>query len=162
MPDYQKGKIYKIVSPHTDKIYIGSTTQPRLCQRLALHKGEFKNWQLGKVNRVTSFDLIELGDVEIILLESYPCNSKDELESRERYWYDLNKELIINKNRPFITEKERKQFFKEYREKNKETIKEYRKIKFNCECGSTNISYEHKKRHTESDKHQTYLMIQTL
>ena len=27
MPDYQKGKIYKIISNETDDVYIGSTTQ---------------------------------------------------------------------------------------------------------------------------------------
>jgi len=177
MPDYQKGKIYKIVSPHTDKIYIGSTTKQYLSQRLALHKGEFKNWQLGKATKVMSFDLIQLGDVEIILLETYPCNSKDELTSRERHWYDLNKELAVNKNRPSFTleekKKEQKEYYqnnyeyiqeknKKYREKNKETIKEYSLIKYDCECGSNDISYAHKKRHNRSDKHQTYLMIQTL
>jgi hypothetical protein len=90
---YQQGKIYKIVSPHTDKIYIGSTTKQYLSQRLAKHKSNFNNWQRDKGEKIYSFELIELGDVEIILLESYPCNSKDELTSRERYWYDLNKEL---------------------------------------------------------------------
>ena len=167
MPDYQQGKIYKIISPHTDKIYIGSTCRDFLSQRLAKHKNDFKDWQLGKVNKkVTSYNLIELGDVEIILLEKYPCNSKDELTSRERYWYDLNKELVINKSRPSISCDERKQSVKEYRESRKDELikysKEYRKIKYDCECGSKNISYEHKASHNKTDKHQTYLMIQTL
>ena len=114
MPDYQQGKIYKIISPHTDKIYIGSTTKQYLSQRLAKHKSGFKAWKLGKENKVNSYDLIELGDVEIILLETYPCNSKDELISRERHWYDLNKELSINKIRPHITYDEDLEFKKEH------------------------------------------------
>ena len=178
---YQQGKIYKIVSPHTDKIYIGSTTKQYLSQRLAKHKSDFKRWQQGKARNITSFNLIELGDVEIILLELYPCNSKDELTSRERHWYNLNKELVINKLRPSFTLEERKkeqkeyyqnnyeyiqEYYKKYRESRKDELiqysKEYRKIKFNCECGSKNISYEHKASHNKTDKHQTYLMIQTL
>jgi hypothetical protein len=181
MPDYQKGKIYKIVSPHIDKIYIGSTCKEYLSQRLAAHKGDFKKWQQGKINKVTSFDLIQLGEVEILLLETYPCNTKDELISRERHWYDLNKELVINKYRPHITYDElleskkedyinnkehysqlHRQWRQNNAEKKKEMDKKYHEIKFNCECGSNDISYAHKKRHNRSDKHQTYLMIQTL
>ena len=181
MPDYQKGKIYKIISPHTDKIYIGSTTKQYLSQRLVKHKSDFKRWQNNKATKVMSFDLIQLGDVEIILLETYPCNSKDELTSRERHWYDLNKELVVNKNRPSFTleekKKEQKEYYqnnyeyiqeknKKYRENHKDElikyIKKYGEIKFNCECGSNNISYAHKASHNKTDKHQTYLMIQTL
>jgi hypothetical protein len=185
MPDYQKGKIYKIVSPHTDKIYIGSTCKEYLSQRLAKHKSDFKVWLKNGKHNVTSYRLLELGEVEILLLETYPCNSKDELISRERHWYDLNKELSINKNRSSISNEEKIEFKNEHYIKNKEHYsqlhrqycenhkdeikqyrkeydKEYRKIKYDCECGSKNISYEQKSRHIKSDKHQTYLMIQTL
>ena len=41
---YNNGKIYKLVSNHTDKIYIGSTCKERLCQRLAKHKSNYKQW----------------------------------------------------------------------------------------------------------------------
>ena len=41
--DYKNGKIYKIVSDLTDKIYIGSTTQP-LYKRHSKHKGNYKQY----------------------------------------------------------------------------------------------------------------------
>jgi hypothetical protein len=46
---YQRGKIYKICSPHTEQIYIGSTTEKTLANRLAKHcaeyqKGLFTEW----------------------------------------------------------------------------------------------------------------------
>ena len=41
MPNYQNGKIYKLVSPHTDEIYIGSTVA-RLCKRFGNHKNLVK------------------------------------------------------------------------------------------------------------------------
>ena len=44
MPDYNKGKIYKIVSPNSDKIYIGSTIRP-LKERFWAH---MSNWRNGK------------------------------------------------------------------------------------------------------------------
>lgn len=37
MPDYSKGKIYKLCSNQTDNVYIGSTTQ-ELSFRLSDHK----------------------------------------------------------------------------------------------------------------------------
>jgi hypothetical protein len=186
MPDYQQGKIYKIISPHTDKIYIGSTIKQYLSQRLAKHKSGFKAWKLGKENKVNSYDLIELGDVEILLLEIYPCNSKDELISRERYWYDLNKELAVNKNRPHITYEEDLKFKREhyiknkehylkqaetYRElnqdaikknsdewyqKNKNRIKEKNSIIHKCECG-LEYTNQNKSRHMKTKIHLNLL-----
>ena len=38
MPDYQLGKIYKIVSEQDNKIYIGSTTQPSLACRMTKYR----------------------------------------------------------------------------------------------------------------------------
>jgi hypothetical protein len=35
---------------------------------------------------MSSFEIIEEGDYTIILIELYPCDSKDELFSRERFW----------------------------------------------------------------------------
>ena len=35
MPDYNKGKIYKIVDNTNNNIYIGSTCEPTLAHRLA-------------------------------------------------------------------------------------------------------------------------------
>jgi predicted GIY-YIG superfamily endonuclease len=39
MPDYQKGKIYKLWSPQGNEIYIGSTINP-LAKRLGHHKSQ--------------------------------------------------------------------------------------------------------------------------
>jgi hypothetical protein len=165
MPDYQQGKIYKLISPHTDKIYIGSTSEQYLSQRLRNHNKNFKSWQKGLHSNTTSFRLFELGDVEIILLESYPCNSKDELAARERHWIEQNKNLILNINIPSRKAKERYQVNKEKIkiriQNNKEHLDSYRKNNFECVCGG-NYLYHHKTRHIKSDKHQTYLMIQTL
>lgn len=62
---YNNGKIYKLISPHTDKIYVGSTCKERLCQRLASHRMNYKNWLKGEYSYTTSFKLFDLGDVEI-------------------------------------------------------------------------------------------------
>jgi predicted GIY-YIG superfamily endonuclease len=50
MPNYQNGKIYKICSSLTDKIYIGSTTN-YLVRRMSDHRSKYirkkKGHQLG-------------------------------------------------------------------------------------------------------------------
>jgi hypothetical protein len=151
MPNYQQGKIYKLVSPHTDYIYIGSTTKKYLCQRLGGHTTSFNYKIKTGLGSNSSHDLIQFGDVEIILLESYPCNSKDELHSRERYWIENTDNVINARKKPHITEEERHEYSLN------------RKLKrYNCICGSINISHGNKKEHEKTDKHQTYMMIQTL
>jgi len=94
MPNYQNGKIYKIESPQTDQIYIGSTTQ-KLCDRMTNHRSDFKC----RKGNCTSFKILEYGDAKIYLIELFPCNSKEELEAREGYWQKemRGKGLLINK-----------------------------------------------------------------
>ena len=45
---YQLGKIYKIVSSQTDKIYIGSTCQKYLCNRMNNHKQNLRSYLMDK------------------------------------------------------------------------------------------------------------------
>lgn len=77
MPDYQNGKIYQIWSPNTDKVYIGSTTQP-------LHKRLYEHTKgLTGKKYVYSRKVLECGDARIELIEEYPCAKKSELDRRE-------------------------------------------------------------------------------
>jgi len=129
---YQKGKIYKIVDNTSDMIYIGSTIQS-LSNRKAKHKNKYQTYLNGKCWKTTSFDIIANGNYDIILIENYPCNSKDELHARERYW--IENTVCINKHLPSRTREEYRETHKEqkaitdklYAEKNKEKIKEYKK-----------------------------------
>ena len=113
--DYTLGKIYKIVDNTNDNIYIGSTCQNTLAQRLSTHVQDYKKFLNDKYNYTTSFDIIKNQNYEILLLEIYPCNSKDQLHAREaRYIRSLD---CVNKYIPGRTKKE-------YVEDNKEKIKE--------------------------------------
>ena len=119
--DYQNGKIYKLVSDKTDDIYIGSTCS-KLSDRLCKHKTP---------NNKTSAKALFTDDakVEIILIESCPCKSKDELRARERYYQTTMK--CINKNKTSCVKIDfsegKKEWMKEYRKENKEHIKEQNK-----------------------------------
>ena len=117
MPDYKNGKIYKIVDNTSDMVYIGSTCQT-LAQRLAKHRSSYASWLRDKKteNGLSSFKIIANGDYDIILIEYYPCESKEELHSRERYWIESFE--CVNKIRPTRTRKE-------YYEENREAIKAY-------------------------------------
>lgn len=88
MPDYQNGRIYKIVCKKTGLEHINCTTLP-LCQRIAQHRSELKRF-LNGTNKYycDSYKVLEGNDYDIILLESYPCNSKEELKARKRYWIE--------------------------------------------------------------------------
>ena len=143
MPDYQRGKIYKITSG--ELTYIGSTCEPTLARRLATHVGHYKQWKNGTFNKITSFQVFETGNYEISLLELYPCNSKDELTARERFyietdecvnkriegrtqkeWYETNKTELLEKKKAYyeVNKTEISDKGKAYREEYKTEISE--------------------------------------
>ena len=113
MPNYQNGKIYTIKSYQTEKKYIVSTTQ-QLCVRLGKHRIDFKD------NKGTAKNILQYDDYYIELIENYACNNKEELEQRERFYIQENINNCVNVRLPT-----RKQ--KEYKELNKESIKQYQK-----------------------------------
>ena len=94
MPNYQESKIYKLVSNISDDIYIGSTVN-RLSHRLNQHKCK-QNSCVSKT--LFTNDAI----IQIILIESYPCNNKSELKAREHHY--ITTLTCINKHIPFVTD----------------------------------------------------------
>jgi len=129
---YQEGKIYKIVCNITGEIYIGSTINKYLSNRILNHK-----YNPTSVSR----NIIERGDYKIELIKNYPCNSKKELEEEEskyirenecinivipnrtkKEWYEDNKKKLLEKQ-------------KKYTEDNREEINKKQKKKIECECG---------------------------
>ena len=152
--DYSKTKIYKIYSHLGYKIYIGSTTNEYLCNRMAKHRYNYSYWKKGKGSHLTSYDIFDLYGVEnciIELIEAKYCINKDEKNKLEGHYIKTlecinkiitgrtdkeyredNKEDLLNKHRKYNQEHkdEIKRKNKEYREANKEAIqlkkKEYR------------------------------------
>ena len=120
--DYKNGKIYKLINDELGLTYYGSTTTT-LTKRLCGHKS--------KSNKCKSKLLFTEGAVEIFLVEEFPCENKDQLNQRERFYIENN--ACVNKKIPGRTLKEYreankeaiKEQSKEYREANKEAIKEY-------------------------------------
>ena len=106
------GKIYVIRSPNTEKIYIGSTNEKYLCDRMYHHRSI--------KNSCSSKQIIEKGNAYIELLENYKYTTKDEMKRREGELIRLNKENCINKYMAGRTYEEYNIFRKEERKKKKE------------------------------------------
>ena len=176
--DYKNGRIYKITSDSTDKIYIGSTCQS-LSKRMTTHRDDYKRFVNGKRGKTTSYELIKLGDAIITLIEDYPCERKEQLHARERYHIELNKDICVNKYIPTRTRKEYEQDNKEhiaeyhieYKKINKEKIveycKEYYQInkkhlneKIICQCGGK-YTLINKSKHEQSKKHLGFIQSQS-
>ena len=126
---FNKSMIYTIRSPHTDKYYIGSTTQI-LCKRFVDHKTHYKRYLKGNVHLVTSFKIIELGDAYIELLEEINCENRNQLEKREGVLIREHKANCVNHYIPGRTDREYRldnlEKTKQYYIDNADKIKEYR------------------------------------
>ena len=117
MSKFQNGQIYKIVDVGYNKCYIGSTCE-ELSQRMARHRSHYKSYLKGQHGHTKSFDIFNeygIDNCKIEWVENYPCNSKKELEAREGIHIKNN--TCVNKNVAGRTDKE-------YREDNKEAIRQ--------------------------------------
>ena len=107
MVNYAQSKIYRIICYSTGKQYIGSSTTS-LSTRLSVHKQQLRN---GK--SCSSYEVLENGNFDILLLEDYPCETREQLSTRERFWIDQS-EMCVNKNVPSRT---RREYYQDNRKK---------------------------------------------
>jgi hypothetical protein len=126
MVNYQNGKIYAIKSNSGDKIYVGSTTKKYLSARMGDHRGSFKVWKKGNATRCMSYELFTQYGVEncyIELIELFPCDTKDELTTRENHY--IRSLVCVNKQLAISTPESRGASKQRYRDNNREKIKEH-------------------------------------
>jgi hypothetical protein len=179
MTNYQNGKIYKIEDVGGNLCYIGSTTKQYLSQRMTWHRGDYKKWLAGKGNKITVMDIFEKYGVEnckIVLIELYPCNSKDELHKREAHFIktlDCVNKCIPGRTRAEYEEvnkakiKEEKRLWHENNKEkvkarvlqNKDKIKANNRIKINCDCGIIHQKGG-RSHHIKSLHHINYIQMQ--
>lgn len=113
--DYSKAVIYFVKCSETNKIYIGSTTRP-LCFRIGHHRS--------KHNTTSTKNFI---NPTIHLLEKYPCENREQLLKKERFFVESLP--CVNKNIPGRTAAE-------WQSSNKGMVQDYRKKRYD-EIGST-------------------------
>ena len=112
-------------------LYIIGSTTLALSQRLAQHVSDYKRWLNSKYHYVTSFKIIENGDYDIVLIENFPCNSKEELHARESHFSRTVPCVNKNKNQGLIYAiggkiKYGDKYYNEHKEQNQARGKQYR------------------------------------
>jgi len=136
-----------LTSEQTPEIYIGSTKET-LEDRIYYHKSNYKSYLKKTYEYITSFEICKYDDCEIHLIEEYPCNTEQELRKKEgeyqrmmdcvnkqiagrtkKEWREDNKEQIKEYNKKYRenNKEQMKEYSKKYRENNKEQMKEYNK-----------------------------------
>lgn len=121
MVNYQNGKVYKIESLSGGVVYYGSTTQS-LANRLAGHRAK---------KDTSSYEVLKFRDAKIYLVESCPCNNREELLKRVGH-YIRNNECVNKKNH----------------------IPKNRKVE--CKCGG-NHTKKNTKKHAKTKRHLEYM-----
>ena len=156
--DYSKGIIYKLCckNPNIENIYIGSTTN--LKNRKKKHKSDCHNNNQRNYNGYKYEFIRDNGGFEnwdMIMIEEYCCNSKKELETRERYWIEELKSDLNSVKRPSTTIEELKDNTKEYNKKYREGNKDKLTIKKKeyYEKNKTKILEEQKKNREDNKEH---------
>jgi hypothetical protein len=168
------GRVYKITSPQTEKVYVGSTKKT-IEARFGDHKSDYKT-RGDKIN-IGSFDILKFDDAKVELLEEREFNNTKELYLLERFYMEQF-ENTTNKLRPIVSNDDVVEYQKKYHEANKERIKklnienkdkikisrrkyydaninkikEYQKEVLVCKCGC-NITRKAMKNHERTKRH---------
>ena len=119
---YQRGKVYKITSDAANYVYQGSTIEPYLTNGLSGHRNDYKRQLNEKQRYVASYEIIKHHDAKIILVENFPCASKDKLRAREQHYIENNE--CINKCKSFTGLSRDDDYNRNCYEQNKDKIKE--------------------------------------
>ena len=129
--DYTNTIIYKI--QHTEKeelIYVGHTTD--FTKRKSAHKRNCTKERNSHYNQRVYQIIRDNGGWDMfrmIEIKKFPCNDKREATSEEdRIMRELK--ATMNKTRPYLLPEEIKQYRAEWRERNKEAVKEYNRLKY--------------------------------
>ena len=88
MPDYQKGKIYKLIEERTGEIFYVGSTALSLSKRMSSHLSDYKRKPARKLYKYIT-EKIGIENVKIFLICHYPCNSLEELFAEERRQAEL-------------------------------------------------------------------------
>ena len=113
---YQKARIYKLVDNTNGNFYIGSTCSA-LSRRLSRHVSNAKRYENGKEKtQCSSRVILQNNDYQMILIQRYPCNTKEELVAKEYEIIQANPDCV-NKIRGlyqeyFISKKDGKRIAK--------------------------------------------------
>jgi len=175
---------YKI-QDKTDKslVYYGSSKLATLDERMKIHINKYTTWNNNNNNEYCySFKVLEKDNYECAIIDKVYVDTDFELREYERkliennecinhnvpnrkkaeyrkVHYQANREKEIERSKQYYQNNKEKQLKirKEYQAKNKEKLKE----KFKCPCGGQ-YTYQDKSRHFKTNKHQEWVLCQTI
>jgi len=164
--DYSKVVIYKIQHESKDELlYVGSTTH--FGNRKVQHKRSCYNANGKSYNSKLYSTIRDNGgwdSFSMVVVKEFPCKNKQEaLSEEDRVMRQMRSSL--NSIRAYTTPEERQEYYKEYREQNRDRFKEYReqnpRIEYNKEYHEHNKTrrniyhkeYYYKNRDKAHEKH---------
>jgi len=151
---YANGKIYKLCckDPTITEIYVGSTLNQY--KRKNSHKAVCNNPNNRNYNLYVYQFIRENGGFDnwnIVILEEYPTENKNELVWKEREWIEQLKPVLNSCSRPIITLEQRREYLKKYYEENSEQRRETSKKYY--EENKEKVS-ENQKKYREENSEQ--------
>ena len=125
--ELKTGFIYCIKSPNTDKIYIGATFN-NIHKRFYCHKAQYKAFlKDSNYNCCSSKDILKYGSAYIELIKEVQVNNRKELYEYEGKEQRKHTNNLINTSLNNRTLDEKHIYQKNYRNNNKEKVKQYQK-----------------------------------
>ncbi len=138
--DYNKNVIYKLIHQEdyeNNNIYIGHTTN--FTKRKGQHKQACNNPNIKDHNAYNYQYIRDNGGWnmwDMVEIEKFPCNDKQEAHRQERYWIDfykstLNKQLPTRTYAEWVLQNHDKvlEIKRRYNNKNRDTINEKSRIR---------------------------------
>ena len=131
---------------------------------MSSHRNRYKKWKEGSNDYTTCYNIFDkygIENCEIYLIEKFPCDTKDELHSREGYYIQNNS--CVNK---CIAGRSKREYYEDNRDSILERVKQYRqdnidkvkakdntrkKVFVMCTCGE--LIKKNNSRHLTSKKH---------
>ena len=90
---YQKGRIYKLVDGNTNEILLVGSSTIRLSQKLAELKSNYNKNKIGKKYK-DIYERVGVDNIDIELIQSYPCSNVDELRQKKDIRRSLTKATL--------------------------------------------------------------------
>lgn len=100
MEKFPEAFVYKLVSSHCTKIYIGSTSVA-LNLRFNYHKSNYKQWLQDRHGNNTAFKIMKYSDARIVPLAKFKNITKDDLCKKEQEWKKKFVDLTVNQRNSY-------------------------------------------------------------
>ena len=121
MPDYSKGKVYRILQDNEKTVYIGSTVQT-LSARMAEHRKGPELWPTWKLYKLMAEVGVDHFSIELVV--DFPCERREQLHAEEGRQIRLHNTITNGCNKQ-LAGRSKNEWYNENKEEQKEKMKAY-------------------------------------